>query len=68
MTFDGAVTAPAAGFDEESESRRQIRQALALSARQRLAALTDSYPLLVVAQRRVGGEVVEEGHRPPPGR
>lgn len=48
-------------FDEDAEARRQIRQALALPGRQRLAALSDSYSLFVTAHRRRGGEVIGAG-------
>jgi hypothetical protein len=46
--------------DEESESRRQVRQTLALPAYERLRSLADAYSLYVIGQRRRGRTVFGE--------
>lgn len=46
--------------DEGVESRRHIRQALALNYSERLRALTGAYPLFVVGQRRLGRPIFGE--------
>lgn len=47
-------------LDEDAESRRHIRQALALTYSERLRPLTDAYPLFVLGQRRCGRPIYKE--------